>query len=290
MNQVFHDVHDVNVAISNNLVHSFVEIPKHLQSAEVAQEWCISMHSVKKKPLETCMAEVPADLWSPKFLLTLTNLGCNILKFIDPEDKFCQELGFTSVRINYKHLASLDEKYRSQFAEHLAWNNCREMHFIAKAFPWIRGHLTEDAVIHCCANIDFVMGYEVIPEGIARRLLINGDGFEAIRAHGRLDILAEQIAAGEWPQRLSAFGYPGECPKSLDDGIYCASETLANKDRQALYMAYVMTHPMDQVVPLMCERWLYRLVLEMYSKEALTPYMKKYRDLRGALLEDSLGL
>jgi hypothetical protein len=55
-------------------------------------------------------------------------------------------------------------------------------------------------------------------------------------------------------------------------------------------MAYVMTYPMDEVVPLMCERKLHKLVLEMYPKEALTPYMKKYRDLRGVALEEELGL
>lgn len=286
----FYDVHDVNVAIANKLIHSFAEIPAHLQSAEVAQEWCISMHPVKNKPLETCMAEVPAEFWSPKFLLTLTNLGCDVLQFLDPEDKFCQELGFTSVRINYKHLASLDEKYRSQFAEHLAWNNLREMHLIAKSFPWIRDHLTDDASRHCCANIDFAMGYKILPDGIGKQILLNGDGFEIIRAVGRLDILAGQIGAGGWPVKVSGFGYPGGRPNNLDDGIFCVSETSASNARQALYMAYVMTYRMDDVIHSMCERKLHKLVLEMYTKEALTPYMKKYRDLRGARLEDSLGL
>ena len=291
MNHEFYDVHDVNVAISNKLVHSFADIPEHLQSYDVAEEWFISMISVKKKSLETCFSEVPEKFWTAKFLATVTKSGCNVLGLIDPgKSPAHQSMAFTCARVNYKNLVALDPKYRTDFAEHLAWNNLREMHLIAKAFPWIRDHISEEAVVRCCLNIDFAMGYKVLPDGIGKQILLNGDGFEIIRAVGRLDVLVGQIGAGEWPDKISGFGYPGGRPNTLDDGIYCVSGTSANNARQALYMAYVMTYRMDDLIPLMCERKLHKLVLEMYPKEALTPYMKKYRDLRGVVLEEALGL
>jgi hypothetical protein len=65
---------------------------------------------------------------------------------------------------------------------------------------------------------------------------------------------------------------------------------MPGSDRESLHMAYLMTYPMDQVIPLLCEDKKARLVLEMYSKEALAPYVKKYRVLRGVVLEEALGL
>lgn len=291
MSEEFHDVHDVNVAIANKLIHSFAQIPAHLQSDEVAEEWFVSMITARKKPLEACLSEVPTEFWTSKFLTTVLKTGCNILGLIDPrKNALFQSVAFTCVRNNYKTLAALDPKYRAEFAEHLAYNSLRHIHLIAREFPWIRDHLPDEAVKRCCLNIDFAMEYGVLPDGIGRRIMINGDGYDKIRAHGRLELLAEQIVAGEWPMRLTDSDFSGPKPKSLEDGIHWLSQCSRLKDREALYMAYLLAQPMDQVVPLMCECKLHKHVLEMYSEEALAPYVKKYRALRGVMLEEALGL
>jgi hypothetical protein len=280
MIEQFHDIHDVNVAISNNLVHSFAEIPKHLQSGEVAEEWFVSMIQVKKKPLEDCLSEVPPKFWTAQFMTTVANSGCNILRYIDPgRDPMHLNIGMMCARVNYKNLVSLDPKY-----------NAREIDVIARDFPWVRDHMPASVVHFCCLNIDFAMGYKVLPDGVGKEIMTNGYGFNKIRAHGRLDVLAEQIAEGEWPTILPKSELPGPKPRSLENGIGFISQCMSGSDRESLHMAYLMTYPMDQVIPLLCEDKKARLVLEMYSKEALAPYVKKYRVLRGVVLEEALGL
>ena len=97
------------------------------------------------------------------------------------------------VRRNYKNLADLDPKYRTEFAKTLAVNNTYDIHLIAKEFPWVRDHIADNDATRCCLNIDFALGYAVLPDDVGRRIMANGDGFDKIRAHGRLDLLAVDL-------------------------------------------------------------------------------------------------
>lgn len=61
-------------------------------------------------------------------------------------------------------------------------------------------------------------------------------------------------------------------------------------DESSTFMACVMREPIDQVVPLMASNRLKKLLLEMYSNEVLAPFMKADTGLRGAMLEQAMGL
>jgi hypothetical protein len=292
MNQAFHDVHDVNVAISNALVRRFDEIPKHLQSEEVAFEWFLSLVTAPgEKDYENWFSQVPEALRSARLLVAASNTGGNILGHIDlGKDNEHRSAGLRCMRKNYKNLVALDPSYRHLAIEHLPWQSVHNVHLIAREFPWFRERMPSSELERCCVNIDFLLDTTYLPDEIRRRILLNGDGLDTIRARGRLDVLANQITAGWWPKRVSGFELSSPRPTSMEDAVCWIHLCQPDKAYESLYMGYLLTQPMDQVVPLMCERKLAKLVLEMYSEEALAPYTKKYRALRGARLEDALGL
>jgi hypothetical protein len=293
MREQFRDAQDIDIAISNGLSFHFDDIPKHLQSDEMALEWFLAMMAVPgERPLDLFL-QVPSELWSQAFLVAVSGSDCNMLAHKDLDlgkNSLYQSVGLNCIRKNYKHLSSLDPKYRTMVAEHLAWNFDYKVHLVDREFPWFRDHLDPGELERCCTNIHFALDTKDLPESMRRRILINGENFHIIRARGRLGLLSEQIAEGEWPKTLTSLDFAGPMPISLEDGIHKIVESAARVDQQALYMAAVMTYPMDEAVSMMCERRLHKLVLEMYSQEALAPYLKKYRDLRGVVLEDALGL
>lgn len=292
MHEEFNDLDDVYAAISNGRFSHFDEIPQRFQSGWVALEWFKSMAtSSPNQSLEQLFCQVPAELQSMELLLSASDAGCNILGHIDlGKDNNHASVGLGCMRKNYKNLSSLDPKYRDLAAEHLAWNSTHKVHLIAREFPWFREHLEPGEFTRCCINMDFALDTPELQDDIRRSILLKGDHYDRIRARGRLDVLAEQIAAGEWPTLLPNSELPGPKPTSLESGISRVAQCYHGKDRESLHMAYLMTYPMDEVVPLMCERRMAKLVLEMYSEEALAPYLKKYRALRGVVLEDAMGL
>jgi hypothetical protein len=287
------DVHDVNVAICNNLIYSFSQIPAHLQSRELVEEWFATMVFSKKRSLEECYREVPVEFKSPGFMKIAAKAGIDILGDIDPgQNTFYRDLALTCVRTNYKNLVSLDPEFRDLAAKYLAWSNTHEAYLIAREFPWFINHLDGNDLDRCYRNINFALDCNEIPFKVRREMLIECDvgNFRVIRARGRLGILSEQISLGEWPQEFSDEDFSGPRPRSLDDGIYWLTQSNPNGARETLYMAYMLAQPMDQVVPLMTGQRLQKLLFEMYSTEALQPYLKKSRALRGSFLEDSIGL
>lgn len=289
----FKNVHEVNVAICNNLIHSFAQIPNHLQSGDVAEEWFEAMMISGTKTITECYLEVPAKCRSAEFMKAVAVTGVNILGDLDPaQSDVYRDLAMTCVEANYDNLASLDPEFRDDAIEHLSWNRTQDMHLIAREFPWVRDHLQEQDFKRCCLNIEFALDCDEIPLEIRTGIFIQcgAIAFKAIRGRGRLELLAEQVSACFWPQEFNRDDMAGPKPTSLEDGIHLLKQSKPDGVRETLYMAYLLAQPMDQVLPLMTEPRLQKLLFEMYSTEALQPYLKKSRALRGSLLEDSIGL
>jgi hypothetical protein len=292
MSEKYHDAHDVEIAISNGLITHFNEIPQPLQSAVLALKWFNCMATApSRQSIERLFCQVPAELFTQELLMAASDAGVNILGHIDlRKDNNYASVGLSCMRKNYKNLSSLDPHYRDLAAQHLAWNSTNKVHLIAREFPWFRDHLAPGELTRCCINMDFALDTPDLPADRRRSILLNGEDYDRIRAHGRLDLLADQIAEGEWPQRLSKSELPGPRPTSLEEGMHWISQCRPDSNGESLHMAYLMTHPMDQVVPLMRGRRLKKLLIEMYPPEALRPYLSRDNELKGAVLEDALGL
>jgi hypothetical protein len=287
------DAHDVNVAICNNLIHNFSQIPAHLQGSEIAEEWFSAMEFSKLKPLHECYLEVPSKFRSPDFMKAVALAGVNILGDLDPmQVDVYRDIAMTCVEVNHKNLASLDPQFRDEAAEHLSWNRTGDMHLIAREFPWIRDHMQSQEFNRCCLNIDFALDCDELPLKIRTHIfnMCEASSFKIVRGRGRLGLLAEQVSACFWPKVFDDEDMAGPRPTSIEDGINRLKQSKPDGVRETLYMAYMLAQPMDQVVPLMTGQRLQKLLFEMYPTEALQPYLKKSRALRGSFLEDSIGL
>lgn len=105
-----------------------------------------------------------------------------------------------------------------------------------------------------------------------------------LRSRGRLDLVAETIEVHGWPSNRI------DVPSSLEEAVDLVLESNLGQYRETLYMGYVMLFPIEDVVPAMKGARLKKLLLEMFPAEALQPFMKRDKALKGVLLEDAMGL
>ena len=272
----------------------FYELPREFQNFEMAHEWF--MHKIKAgiKPLEECYHQIPISLRLPNLVpLIARDADISILDGFDTRLPGYRELAEAFVRKNYKHMDVIDPDVRREMMPEFTGLNFSRAHLLAKEFDWFRGELSPSRFKTCCMNIEFFLDTpeEDMPADVARYAMIENYCVITaltLRARGRVGLLADQISAGGWPD--NDYVKDTVQPTSLADGVERLAASAPGKEHETLYMAYLMAQPMEEVIPLMCEQKLAKLALEMYSKEALAPYLKKYRVLRGVVLEDALGL
>lgn len=278
----------------NGFDRPFYELPREFQNFEMAHEWF--MHKIKagNEPLEDCYYQIHISLRLPNFVpLVARDADINILNSFDTRLPGYRELSEAFVRKNYKHMDVIDPDVRREMMPEFTGLNIPRAHLLAKEFDWFRGELSPSRFKTCCMNIDFFLDTpeEDMPADVARYAMIENYCVitaQTLRARGRVGLLADQISAGGWPD--NDYVKDTVPPTSLADGVERLAASAPGKEHETLYMAYLMSQQMDQVVPLMTTRRLQKLLFEMYSTEALAPYLKKSRALRGILLEDSLGL
>jgi hypothetical protein len=272
----------------------FGELPREFQNLEMAHEWFLHKIKAGTEPLEECYYQIPISLRFPNLVpLIARDADITILEGFDTRLPGYRELAEAFVRKNYKHADMIDPDARREMMPMFCAENITKIHSIAKEFEWFMEALSPECFKTCAKNIEFLLDTpeEQIPENIRRYAMIENYCVITaltLRARARVGLLADQISAGGWPNNQYV-KYTRQ-PTSLSDGVERLSASVPGKEHETLYMAYLMTQPMDQVVPLMTNRRLQKLLFEMYSTESLQPYLKKSRALRGSFLEDSIGL
>jgi hypothetical protein len=271
----------------------FAEIPKEFQTQEVIQEWMLLKQHAAKESLADCYQEIPPELRSNELIEWAAGNGINVIEGLDPSHPGYIDLAHICFRRNYQHIASVDSAVRRKILHKFCAENIADIHSIAKEFDWFRGELNTTCFKTCSMNIEFFLDtpQEMMSADVCEYALIGNYCVITaltLRARGKVNLLADQISAGGWPD--NKYVQDTIQPTSLTDGVNRLTASAPGKEHETLYMAYIMSHPMDQVVPLMTNRRLQKLLFEMYSTEALAPYLKKSRALRGILLEESLGL
>jgi hypothetical protein len=115
-----------------------------------------------------------------------------------------------------------------------------------------------------------------------------GTGYVAYRLlhdEGKLRLAADFLRAGRWPAPPGGSAKVMEKPQSLEHAL----ERMLEDEWEELYMAYVMSFPVEEVAPLIGRKHVEK-AMQMYTTEELRPVMKMNRHLKAALLEESLGL
>ena len=144
------------------------------------------------------------------------------------------------------------------------------------------------------SNLYFMAGLpdEQISDAALSKHLAWDASFQALRANGKLHLAAKHLKTGAWPEPLAKSNpkQPKQPKPRTLEGAFNHMLSKAMKSRQALYMANLMTYPIEEVMPLIQTRQHVSMAMEMYSAEELKPFMKGNRHLKAAIIEESLGL
>jgi hypothetical protein len=277
-------------------IRRFCEFPEEQRTPENAKLWLLHKISRDSEPLNACYQEIPLELRSFGVMMAAAKNGLiNILDGLDAN----QTPGYVMLaeavtRRNYKSITSVHPDYLCQVLPEYCWTHISDVHKIAKEFDWFRGALERDVFDKCCMNIDFALDspIEQVSDEILEEMMVkNYSSYEVLRSRRLFGLMADRISInGDWPEEVSDLAFAGVKPKSLEDGVNWIAHCTPGKDHETLYMAYVMTYPIEQVVPAMRGKRLKKLLLEMYSPKELKPFLKADRELSGLMLEDGLGL
>jgi hypothetical protein len=299
--------HDVlaEMRTGRDILLNFDRIPERLLDTEVVMEWMTMRNLRMSLRVDLSLRDIPRRLINDALLIKAIELDYDALKCISPnmaEDYPALVLlavnrsayAYSYINPMYQTEAMLDEII-------LHANTYLNINATDKHLAWIRALMTQERIDRVSeTNFMFAsrVGLEKMEWGALKTLLKKSFKFYPyLDGQDKLHYLTKLMAEGEWPE----FDPDDDCSpvrsKTLEDGVLRmmigALPTLPNANRTEgfyLYKAYVMTHPIKDVVAAMQTPAGQKVLMEMYSTDELRPYAHLNRNLRGALLEDEMGL
>jgi hypothetical protein len=289
---------EVFVVIDNGDLELFSDIPARWQTSEVA------IYAIKNAPLDTVSqrnllyTQVPAHCRTDEFLMAAAQSGCFVLKDTKPhQTPIYRELAKKCITLSRYALDHLDPRFRDdEMLEFISSCFPNDMSMLCTHYDWLIEAMSDDLFERCCrASFFFALDApdHRIKGNLSRYLQLDklsGHEIVFIRQSGGLDLLALKLKEGPWPFPPSGeYMMPVE-PESMEKLLERLERSDPDTPYETIYMACMMREPIDQVVPLMASNRLKKLLLEMYSAEALAPFVKTDTGLRGAMLEQAMGL
>lgn len=238
----------------------FIQVPEHLRSLRICKEF------VSKAPRDIGKID-PALIGYPNVVLIAINNDESALNLIHPSHKTADMV---------KRLIVLEKGLSA----------------IMKT-DWAKSLLTPEQVEASCRQNPKV-ALEVSPDlltdkALADLAIYNINIYNPIRIARRMDLLVRPLSQGHWPHR-NLVTSSLEKPTGLVNGVRHLLKAIT-EDHRALYMAYLMTHPIDKVVRAMKGGKASAYLLEMYSIDELKPHLKSMSlTQRGKILENDLGM
>jgi hypothetical protein len=271
----------------------FETLPEHAMNSHGALKWLSAMVVLFDMKAADALEQIPRSLVTDEIREYAFKKDVRSLALVHPEDtsdytKFCVScyLG------DYRAAEFFHESIRTS-------KTVGEMIYTPgvfvesyKAFPWIADVITpaqiEEASI---LNMRFMLIFpdEEISEQALKSHLERQSGYYNLKKAGRLHLAASYLKSGGWPETYGPFQADQEKPSSIEHAF-----AIMLDDKGAgcppLYMAYVMGHPIEEVIMQVKSMAIAKAVLEMYGERELQPFMKSNRHLKASLLEESLGL
>lgn len=280
-------------SLSYSKYAAFADIPDELKTQLGAGLWLKAMKTTGIGRLVDYFEQIPKAFLSQGLLKCVVQWDVRLLANIDPSDSH-----------DYAELC-LEAFKRSHLAANYFHEDFRTAQTVASligvpsiidaAFaevPWMREVSTPDLIEAAALdNLYFMAGLpdEQISDAALSKHLAWDANFQALRANGKLHLAAKHLKTGAWPEPLAKSDPRQPKPRTLESAFnHMLSKAI--KSRQALYMANLMTYPIEEVMPLMQTRQHVSMAMEMYSAEEMKPFMKGNRHLKAAMLEESLGL
>lgn len=285
---------EVHEAIVLGVFKRFADIPEQFLDDDLVCDWVHFSGS----PIERYYAQVPQQWRSDEFLKFAAHSGCNVLKDTSPKQTHCYRALVNLCMANdcwdlrdvHPDFSDNEIKLRDDDLLKIAVKRLGAVDFLKliKDIDWIGQAMSDELIEQCCRD-DFSFAIDA-PPGLLRKDVheyINFRShkvFKTIHDRGRFDLLSLKLAEG-WPENTNLLS-PTSLPQAIDE----LRHTSRVNSAATLYMGYIMRFPIEDVVPAMSGSRLKKLLLEMYSKEALAPFMKQDNGLKGVLLDDALGL
>lgn len=280
----------------------FADIPDERRTSGYALNWLMAMHTTDEKSLIEHFLQIPKDLYDYELLEFSVRHDALALKDIEPTTtaKY-QDLCALAFVQDPLAPAWFHEDYRTAETVELM---IKQPVFAMKpakfsksfeAIPWIEGVMTPELFNKASkASFEFMKMRplsEASESALESHFLHGFEGYSQARKAGRLDLSAQFIRNGHWPQAYDSFNEVIEMPNTLnaalDQALACVNLDFG---LCSLYLSFVKAHPIEDVVALATTRNHVKLVMELYTEAELRPMMSTNRHLKAGLLETAMGL
>lgn len=277
---------------------TFAMVPDEFKTPEGACGWMLGQIYNDNPPLLEFFSQIPPALVSDDLRIIALDKNSSFIDHIDPKDtdqylalfllayKLCWKRGQTlQPHPDYQTVSTVEGM--------IALANIPAFERCIYHQPWIAQVMTPAQIATVSeASFELMLRFPNVMPGdraLDKHLKHTNNGYIALRKAKRLEWAACYVKSGGWPTPDALFESEQPRPKDIHEALkFIVSDS--KKVCQALYMAWLMTQPIEHVIPQMDSRKLINLAMEMYSPEALRPYLKVNRHLKAALLEESLGL
>lgn len=290
--------YQVKDALNSGEVRCFTDLPECFQTPEMAIRYLQHFTKYTDVNSEFQYKTVPINCRTDDFLMTAATMGCRVLKDISPEDtgKY-RELAVAAIGASRLSLKDVSSRFRDEeMLEFILKRFSGEIHSLMGRVDWLVDAMTDDQFDRCCQD-DFMVALDApahrIKGDICRYLhlgKLTGHEITYIRLRGRLDVMSMKLKEDKWPFPLSGSTMMLSEPESMEVLLAMLEKSDPGTSYETVYMACMMREPIDQVVPVMRGNRLKKLLLEMYPEEALRPYLMDDNQLKGAFLDDAMGL
>ena len=158
---------------------------------------------------------------------------------------------------------------------------------------WAMGNMTPELIAFACTqSFEFALKADrslLTDSALAALAIHQINGYNKIRSERRFDLLVQPLSQGHWPKSNLVTGAMPR-PQGLSNGFRHLLSA-RSEDEEALYMAFMMTYPIEKVLKVLNGPRGTRFLMEMYTPEQLRPHLREASVLvKGRVLESDLGM
>ena len=275
----------------------FEELPEQCKNEFGAEKWfkAWATDGVDQDFACDCFQQIPLHLMTDDLRKYAIFNHTQVLELIDPSDTPAyKSICLQAYRFSSRAAEFFKEEARTtEIVELLIKDYSWSFLTSYRAYPWISELMTPALIEKASLASDMFM--LSLPDDQMSQAALDkhlGEGtstYSALQRVGKLHIGVEYLKGGRWPESDGTLDYPIPKPKGIEDA-FCALVQNDMEMPRALYMAYVMTYPIEDVMALVVSPATARPVIDMYSEKELRPHIKANRHLKALMLEESLGL
>ena len=271
----------------------FTSIPVELQDSETAVTWMACLcGGLGIYALDT-LPQIPDELRNQSVFLKAVGIDGRALKLIKPSqtDDYLA-IALAAVLNNSDALQMIDDNYKTEAVLDLFIAHKVYFDLDTSQIDWIKPMINQDRIDKLSAN-GFWFALEVGLENVSWDVVKDTlktipDWYTNMDKQGQLGFLTKMLKENEWPISTGCLTY--KPLKNLADGVSRLMRAGNDTMLKCLYKAYVMTHPVEDVIAAMKTPNRREMLLKMYSLDDLRPHAHGDRNLRGKILEQEMGL